>query len=42
MCIRDSYLAPQGNDAQRAYELLRNAMGATKKIGCLLYTSRCV
>jgi DNA end-binding protein Ku len=27
------YLAPQGNDAQRAYELLRQAMGASKKIG---------
>src|SRR5665213_2529734 len=27
------YLAPQGNDAQRAYELLRQAMGTTKKIG---------
>jgi DNA end-binding protein Ku len=27
------YLAPQGNDAQRAYELLRQAMGSTKKIG---------
>ncbi|HXQ61598.1 MAG TPA: Ku protein [Acidimicrobiales bacterium] len=27
------YLAPQGNDAQRAYELLRQAMGETKKVG---------
>ncbi|HEY7947025.1 MAG TPA: Ku protein [Acidimicrobiales bacterium] len=27
------YLAPQGNEAQRAYELLRQAMGKTKKIG---------
>jgi DNA end-binding protein Ku len=27
------YLAPQGNDAQRAYELLRQAMGASKRIG---------
>ena len=27
------YLAPQGNDAQRAYELLRHAMSATKKVG---------
>jgi DNA end-binding protein Ku len=27
------YLAPQGNDAQRAYELLRQAMAATKKVG---------
>jgi DNA end-binding protein Ku len=27
------YLGPQGNDGQRAYELLREAMGASKKIG---------
>jgi DNA end-binding protein Ku len=27
------YLGPQGNDAQRAYELLRQAMGNSKKIG---------
>jgi DNA end-binding protein Ku len=27
------YLAPQGNDAQRAYALLREAMEKTKKIG---------
>ncbi len=34
------YLAPQGNDAQRAYELLRNAMGATKKIGIATFVMR--
>jgi DNA end-binding protein Ku len=27
------YLAPQGNEAQRAYELLRQAMGKSKKVG---------
>lgn len=27
------YLAPQGNDAQKAYELLRQAMGTSKKVG---------
>ena len=34
------YLAPQGNDAQRAYELLRTAMGDTKKIGIATFVMR--
>jgi DNA end-binding protein Ku len=34
------YLAPQGNDAQRAYELLRQAMGSTKKIGIATFVMR--
>jgi len=34
------YLAPQGNDAQRAYELLRQAMGNSKKIGIATFVMR--
>ena len=34
------YLAPQGNDAQRAYELLRQAMGSSKKIGIATFVMR--
>jgi DNA end-binding protein Ku len=34
------YLAPQGNDAQRAYELLRQAMGTSKKIGIATFVMR--
>jgi DNA end-binding protein Ku len=34
------YLAPQGNDAQRAYELLRQAMGDAKKIGIATFVMR--
>jgi DNA end-binding protein Ku len=34
------YLAPQGNDAQRAYELLRQAMGTTKKTGIATFVMR--
>jgi len=34
------YLAPQGNDAQRAYELLRQAMGQAKKIGIATFVMR--
>jgi DNA end-binding protein Ku len=34
------YLAPQGNDAQRAYELLRHAMSATKKVGIATFVMR--
>ncbi|MGH9016977.1 MAG: Ku protein [Acidimicrobiales bacterium] len=34
------YLAPQGNEAQRAYELLRQSMGTTKKIGIATFVMR--
>lgn len=34
------YLAPQGNDGQRAYDLLRQAMGSTKKIGIATFVMR--
>jgi DNA end-binding protein Ku len=34
------YLAPQGPDAQRAYELLRQSMGASKKIGIATFVMR--
>lgn len=34
------YLAPQGRDAQRAYELLRQAMAATKKVGIATFILR--
>jgi len=34
------YLAPQGNDAQKAYELLRQAMGATQKTGIATFVMR--
>ena len=34
------YLAPQGNDAQRAYELLRQAMGHSQKIGIATFVMR--
>jgi DNA end-binding protein Ku len=34
------YLAPQGNDAQRAYELLRQSMAQTKKIGIATFVMR--
>ncbi len=34
------YLAPQGKDAQRAYELLRQSMAETKKIGIATFVMR--